>query len=193
MSGGHFDYYQYHINEIAEQLERNIADIEYGKSVGKIKKQELCAHLVDVESGRKSWPFWLFELCRRHVYVDDLKYALKKWYTCYEKDGKIYVEDADEPGVFEVVVDNREYWEFADGKCHYEIDDSEVLDELKKGLKILKMAAIYAQRIDWLLSGDDGDDSFKRRLKEELDELESKPLVNYEMYFERLKDDADDE
>ena len=41
MSGGHFDYYQYHINEIAEQLERNIADIEYGKSVGKVKKQEL--------------------------------------------------------------------------------------------------------------------------------------------------------
>ena len=52
MSGGHFDYYQHHINEIAEQLERNIADIEYGKSIGKVKKQELCAYLVDVEGMR---------------------------------------------------------------------------------------------------------------------------------------------
>jgi hypothetical protein len=192
MSGGHFDYYQYHINEIAEQLERNIADIEYGKSVGKVKKQELCAHLVDVDSGRKSWPFWLFELCRRHVYVDDLKYALKKWYKCYEKDGKIYVEDADEPGVFEVVIsmDETEVW--ADGDSHLEVKDSEVLEEFKKGLEILKKAAIYTQRIDWLLSGDDGEDSFKRRLKEELDELESKPLIDYERWNELFKEHDDE-
>lgn len=192
MSGGHFDYYQYHINEIAEQLERNIADIEYGKSVGKVKKQELCAYLVDVDSGRKSWPFWLFDLCRRHVYVDDLKYALKKWYKCYEKDGKIYVEDADEPGVFEVVIsmDETEVW--ADGDSHIEFEDPEVLDELKKGLEILKKAAIYTQRIDWLLSGDDGEDSFKRRLKEELDELESKPLIDYERWNKLFKEHVDE-
>ena len=192
MSGGHFDYYQYHINEIAEQLERNIADIEYGKSVGKIKKQELCAHLVDVESGRKSWPFWLFDLCRRHVYVDDLKYALKKWYKCYEKDEKIYVEDADEPGVFEVVIsmDETEVW--ADGDSHIEVEDPEVLEEFKKGLEILKKAAIYAQRIDWLLSGDDGENSFKRRLKEELDELERKPLIDYERWNKLFKEHVDE-
>ena len=192
MSGGHFDYYQYHINEIAEQLERNIADIEYGKSVGKVKKQELCAYLVDVDSGRKSWPFWLFDLCRRHVYVDDLKYALKKWYKCYEKDGKIYIEDADEPGVFEVVIsmDETEVW--ADGDSHIEVEDPEVLEEFKKGLEILKKAAIYTQRIDWLLSGDDGEDSFKRRLKEELDELESKPLIDYERWKELFKEHVDE-
>ena len=192
MSGGHFDYYQYHINEIAEQLERNIADIEYGKSVGKVKKQELCAYLVDVDSGRKSWSFWLFELCRRHVYVDDLKYALKKWYKCYEKDGKIYIEDADEPGVFEVVIsmDETEVW--ADGDSHIEVEDPEVLEEFKKGLEILKKAAIYTQRIDWLLSGDDGEDSFKRRLKEELDELESKPLIDYERWKELFKEHVDE-
>ena len=35
----------------------------------------------------------------------------------------------------------------------------------------LKKAAVYAQRIDWLVSGDDGEDSFHRRLKLELDKL----------------------
>ena len=195
MSGGHFDYYQYHINEIAEHLEKDIVDVEYGKSIGKVKKSELCGHLVDVnsENNRRLWPMWLMEMCCQFKTKEELIENLKKWYVCYEKDGKFFIDNAEGPGVFEVVVDNQEYWEFADGKWHYEIDDPEVLEEFKKGLKILKMAAIYAQRIDWLLSGDDGDDSFKRRLKEELDELESKPLVDYEKYFERLKDDAYDE
>lgn len=35
----------------------------------------------------------------------------------------------------------------------------------------LREASVYVQRIDWLLSGDDGEDSFRRRLKEDLDKL----------------------
>jgi len=45
-------------------------------------------------------------------------------------------------------------------------------EEVKKiftdGIEILKKAEIYAQRIDWYLSGDDGEDSFRERLKEDL-------------------------
>ncbi len=44
----------------------------------------------------------------------------------------------------------------------------EVLSEIKTGLQYLRHAAIYAQRIDWLVSGDDGDDDFIERLKEDL-------------------------
>lgn len=47
----------------------------------------------------------------------------------------------------------------------------ETLDEFKKGIKVLKEARIYAQRIDWLLSADDGEESFHERLKEELNQL----------------------
>ena len=112
MSGGHFDYNQYHIEDIAEQLEKEIADIEYEKKI----------------------------------------------------------------------VRECETEEWADDHWHFEIEDPEVLEEFKRGLKILKMAAIYAQRIDWLMSGDDGEESFKRRLKEELDELDSKPLIDYERW-----------
>ena len=39
MSGGYFDYQQYHINDIATQLERNLADMEYANSIGKVKKK----------------------------------------------------------------------------------------------------------------------------------------------------------
>lgn len=49
----------------------------------------------------------------------------------------------------------------------------ETLAEFKKAVHILKQAEIYAQRIDWLLSGDDGEESFHERLKKELGKLES--------------------
>ena len=50
----------------------------------------------------------------------------------------------------------------------------ETIKEFKKGLAILKKAYVYAQRIDWLLSADDGEESFHRKLKEDLDNLKNK-------------------
>jgi hypothetical protein len=47
----------------------------------------------------------------------------------------------------------------------------ETIAEFEKAVKALKMAYVYAQRIDWLLSGDDGEDSFHIRLKAQLGEL----------------------
>jgi hypothetical protein len=46
----------------------------------------------------------------------------------------------------------------------------ETIAEFKKGLYMLQQAQIYAQRIDYLVSGDDGEDSFHSRLKADLGE-----------------------
>ena len=40
----------------------------------------------------------------------------------------------------------------------------------EEALKIVIQAQIYIQRIDYLLSGDDGEESFLQRLKKELNE-----------------------
>lgn len=48
----------------------------------------------------------------------------------------------------------------------------ETIDEFKKALKALRVAQVYAQRIDWLVSCDDGEDSFHRRLKKDLEALQ---------------------
>lgn len=40
--------------------------------------------------------------------------------------------------------------------------------EIKKGLKILRKANVYLTRMDWLFSGDDGEESFLARLEEDL-------------------------
>lgn len=44
----------------------------------------------------------------------------------------------------------------------------ETIAEFKKGLLVLRQAFVYAQRIDWLVSGDDGEEQFHKRLKDEL-------------------------
>lgn len=48
----------------------------------------------------------------------------------------------------------------------------ETLQEFRKGIEILNRAYVYAQRIDWLVSGDDSEEGFHERLKHDLKGLE---------------------
>ena len=59
----------------------------------------------------------------------------------------------------EYLIENNEY-------------SKKTLKELKRGLKIMRKAYIYAQRIDWLASVDEGEETFLKRLKDELRELD---------------------
>lgn len=63
--------------------------------------------------------------------------------------------------------ENRESWE---NEYHYEYPP-EVIVKFKKGLEYLRKAHIYAHRIDWLLSHDDGNESFLERLDYDLSKL----------------------
>jgi hypothetical protein len=108
MSGGHFEYNQYKIDQIADELEQLIEKNGCEKTKEELKEE--------------SWydPNW------------------------YEK----YPED----------------------KFHYKYPD-EVIEKFKEGLDILRKAAIYAHRIDYLVCGDDGEESFLRRLNDDLNKL----------------------
>ena len=108
MSGGHFDYKQWHINQIADDVEKLI------ERNGREKTRE--------ELKEEGWR------------NDD-------WYEKYPED--LY------------------YYKYPD----------EVIEKFKESLTILRQAAVYAQRIDWLLSGDDGEETFLKRLEKELSEL----------------------
>ena len=50
------------------------------------------------------------------------------------------------------------------------------LKEFKKAYRLLRLAEIYEDRIDWLVCGDDGEDTFQELLKEELDKFNQKTL-----------------
>ena len=116
MSGGHFDYYQWHIRDIIYSLE----DYIYGHS---LDEEDIDYYIED---------HWLED--------KEKEYVIKNKHTV--------------PNLYEY--------------------SKETIKEFKKGLAILRKAYVYAQRIDWLLSGDDGEESFHERLKEELDNLKSK-------------------
>lgn len=45
---------------------------------------------------------------------------------------------------------------------------------MKRAVYVLRMAYIYAKRVDWMLSGDDGEDDLVIRLQEELQALKAK-------------------
>jgi hypothetical protein len=63
--------------------------------------------------------------------------------------------------------DSEWYEKYPEYLTHDEYPD-EVIEEFKKAVELLKQAEIYAHRIDWLVSGDDGEESFLKRLKEDL-------------------------
>jgi hypothetical protein len=109
MSGGAFDYNQYKIGYIADQIEE-----------------------VIVKNGVKKTP----EEIKDEGWRDD------SWYEKYPED-----------------------------KFHYKYPD-EVIEKMKEAVKALKIAQEYAQRVDWLLSGDDSEESFLSRLEENLKKIE---------------------
>jgi hypothetical protein len=45
---------------------------------------------------------------------------------------------------------------------------NETIAQMNTALQVLRLAFIYARRVDWLLSGDDSEESFHRRLADEL-------------------------
>lgn len=62
---------------------------------------------------------------------------------------------------------NPDRKEFADGKRLKEA----VLSRLRDAAKALRVAAVYAVRVEWLMSADDGWESFIMRTDEELEQL----------------------
>ncbi|MFA5898092.1 MAG: hypothetical protein WC829_03145 [Hyphomicrobium sp.] len=84
---------------------------------------------------------------------------------------QFHIQDIAE-SIGEVIRDNdsEERNEWGERKGHGYTP--ETIDEFKNALIVLRVAHIYAQRCDWLLSCDDGEDSFHKRLKDDLSKIE---------------------
>lgn len=83
-------------------------------------------------------------------------------------DYKQYLIDYIADEVEQLIEKNHEKDEY-----DYSYNFSEkTIEKFKQAKIILRIAAIYAQRIDWLVSGDDGEENFHKRLEEDLSTLE---------------------
>jgi len=63
------------------------------------------------------------------------------------------------------IVDNE------DVGCDYRYKD-ETIAEFKRTVEMLRRAYIYVQRIDWLVSSDDSESTFHKRLNQQLKEYD---------------------
>lgn len=67
-------------------------------------------------------------------------------------------------------MDDDFYVKYPHEKFYYQYP-ADVVDRMKRGVDQLKLAHAYVQRIDWLLSGDDDDESFLERLRNDINNL----------------------
>lgn len=103
---------------------------------------------------------WEYVQYRFTDVIDDLK-------SLIEKNGK---EKTEQEIKDEGWSDPFWYDKYPEDRYHYRYPD-DVIDEFKKAVDIMSRAQVYMHRVDWLLCGDDGDESFINRLKDELDKL----------------------
>jgi hypothetical protein len=69
----------------------------------------------------------------------------------------------------------RDYYSNYPEERTYPVESEAVQQRMRRAIRALKIAKIYAQRVDWYLSGDDGEENFLKRLDEELDNLFAEP------------------
>lgn len=176
MSGGAFDYYQYHIDEIVARIEYEIE-----RATCERPSTHIIKYVSVWEMTSENSSYWL----HNHVFkecqdLDDVRKLTRKM----KKSIKV-LEDKGDRIIFEESGRKRyvyagQYEEYDDvydeDGCkvdvYYPDYTAKTIAEFRKGVEILKKASVYAQRIDWFISGDDGEDSFHKRLEEELKALE---------------------
>jgi len=128
MSGGAFDYKQYFIGYIADDIEQRI--LKSGREI----PQEVLS--------RDPW----------HGHWED-DFNIPQFYPKYNR---------------------------------------KTMDIMKRAVYVLRLAHIYAQRVDWMLSGDDGEDCLVERLEKELAELKKKyPRGKFTFKKKRVRYDDD--
>jgi len=65
----------------------------------------------------------------------------------------------------------EEFYEEYPNEKYYPIYPEIIQKKMRDAVKQLKIAAVYAQRIDWFLSGDDSEETFIERLTKDLEDL----------------------
>lgn len=170
MSGGAYDYYQYHIQDIIDRIEQEVQDATKERPAKVIRKFTSVEREEEWRSGCKRTEYltqysgWPFAEVRK-LFAEDLNMEI--------------IEDTDTTLVvrnqFDDIYRVRDcsVEEYPDGECCPDYTE-ETFQEFRNGIAALRRAYVYAQRIDWLLSGDDDEESFHRRLKDELEKLDEK-------------------
>ena len=174
MSGGAFDYAQYRIDDIINRIEEEIERATCERPP-LVTKQGVAVYEItgkDSKSYCFNYRFTCFDSAVEYFSRMD-RYSLIGG-ASREGETSVLYKDIWTGEVYEIKSYTYEEYEADEyGEIPFFPDYSEeTIKEFRKGVAILKKAQVYANRIDWLMSGDDGENNFHQRLKEKLKELE---------------------
>ena len=173
MSGGHFDYKQWYINDIADEIESIISKETGPRPLAKKVKEQYAyrqynngsAGLVSFPSDNIEWEHVRYKMRKDIAEVSDIEQTgAKKSFKAVSIYGEKYVVCEDE---------EEHYFDESGEEVFYRDFKPETLARFREAVGQLRRADIFAKQIDWLLSIDDGEDSFLRRIDKELASLDS--------------------
>lgn len=188
MSGGHFNYSQWLFDEIAQTIAADIARALKPKPA-KIHENYWTIEVMECPGsyytmGQSGWmEFGSYEEAekylfrRRDVVEAEPKYKNGRFFR--NEDDVIFqstqdfmsrVPDGEKIPVL-YAIHHAEYDTYPRDAEVLELTD-ETIETMKEAYRQIRKARIYADRVDWMMSGDDGEDDLQERLKEELDAFE---------------------
>lgn len=167
MSGGIFDYKQYCLDEIIETIEDHIKQAKAPKPP-KVTKRSIAIYKYENPKCKYNDSYISFKSIDEAIeYYKLLGYFVVSDIINEDNLREIICENIDPTVKTKLDIHEFIYECYEDDEYYLEYTD-ETISELNKGLDIIKKANIYINRIDYLFAGDDGEESFHKRLKEEL-------------------------
>ena len=201
MSGGYFDRSTYAMRDIADTIERDIARALQPKPE-KIQEDYWTIYEKDCfgsyhSYGRECMTFSSYKeaesfLLRDKTIVEaEQKYSDQHFFVegVIFQSTKRYMSDTSDGEQIPVL--------YSIHHCYYDRypDDADVLElsgetinAMKEAYRQIRIAEIYATRVDWMMNGDDSEESFRERIKEGLEEFEKEYATKDWTYL-----DEDDE
>ena len=184
MSGGYFDRSTYAMREIADTIERDIARALKPKPE-KIQEDYWTIYEKDSFGSYHNYKDFMsfgsyedaesFLLRDKTIVKAKQKYATRRFFD----DGVVYQSTkrymSDTPDGEQIPVLYSIHHCYYD-RYPYNADvlnlSDETINVMKEAYRQIRIAEIYAERVDWMMSGDDSEECFRERIKEDLAEFE---------------------
>lgn len=186
MSGGYFDRNVYAIGEIAAPIARDIARALQPKPE-KIHKDYWTIYEHGSPCSCCSFGGWgymtfgkyeeaeSFLLSRNGIVKAEEKYIDRRRFeddVVFQSTDSYMVETPNEEHIPVLyTIHHCIYDHYPDDADVLELTD-ETIETMKEAYKQIRIAEVYATRVDWVMSGDDGENDLQERLSEDLEAFE---------------------
>lgn len=165
MSGGALDYVCWRLDDPIKEIEKRIRDN------GKTLKQIWDDKTEEEKKNAIEWGHdWEFPWTEKNV-PDSVRSLAEEeaWKKCNQNEISTKKGRAEWHSIYIKAL--KEMIDCHNNGIERETYSPETIETMKKMLDTIKRAKIYLQRIEWLLSGDDGESDLIERTKEDLKEV----------------------